>query len=109
VRGTKAAIISYGFWQRQFGGNRSVIGTSMILRNTFEKFPGKRGPVTLRIVGVMPGAIASASASLCFADMWLPFVVAEDENSIHGNFLNVVARKRQGYQTGRFRWKWMSL
>jgi putative ABC transport system permease protein len=38
-----AAIISYGFWQRQFGGSRSAIGSTM-----------KSGDQTITIVGVMP-------------------------------------------------------
>ena len=43
VGGTPAAVLSYGFWQQQFGGARDVIGTTVMLNGELHE-----------IVGVMP-------------------------------------------------------
>ena len=43
VRGPRAVVLSYGLWQRQFGGSDSAIGTSITLSG-----------VPYQLIGVMP-------------------------------------------------------
>ena len=52
------AILSYGLWQRSFGGNKSVVGQSVTLNGD---------PVT--IVGVMPDGFRFPSNH----ELWMPF------------------------------------
>ena len=56
--GGKAAVLSYGLWQRKFGGDRSIVGKSLSLGNE---------PYT--IVGV----IGKDFVADVHADVWLPF------------------------------------
>ena len=53
------AILSYGFWQRRFGGDRSVVGKVIHLN---------RKPAT--VIGVTPYAFASLDGQ--YSDVWLP-------------------------------------
>jgi putative ABC transport system permease protein len=86
VQFLRVAIISYGLWQRQFGGDPAVIGRTVRLRN----------PVTdseARIVGVMPASLASAESSIGKADIWMPMALAADESPT-SHSLKVIARRR---------------
>ena len=56
--GGKVAVLSYGLWQRKFGGDQSIVGKSLSLGNE---------PYT--IVGV----IGKDFAADVQADLWLPF------------------------------------
>jgi predicted permease len=67
---TNAVILSYGFWQRRFGGDRSVLGRSITVESDVER--ELSGPVT--IVGIMPSHFCyprtpvTAQPGLLFAD-----------------------------------------
>ncbi|HSE65534.1 MAG TPA: ABC transporter permease, partial [Gemmatimonadales bacterium] len=52
------AVLSYGFWERQFAGDRSIIGRTVHLNG-----------VATEIVGVMPKKFAYPSLD---ADLWTP-------------------------------------
>ena len=65
-------ILSYGFWQRRFGGDPSVIGRTIHL---------SRKPVT--IIGVTPYAFASLGGQ--HPDLWLP--IAQQPYFIDGSHL----------------------
>ena len=59
------AVISYPFWQKRFGGDRSVIGKSVRLNNV---------PVT--IVGVLPPSfIGIQRLAEAPRDVWIPLVM----------------------------------
>ena len=78
-------VVSYGFWQRQFGGARDVLGKTVALN-------GRQATV----VGVMPADfkwfIKENSRGGKPAEMWIPtkFPVAP------GRFLQAVARLKPG-------------
>jgi len=55
----RTVVLSYGFWQRQFGGDPGVIGRMIVLSGN-----------TFRIVGVMPAAFQFPAG----ADVWTPLV-----------------------------------
>lgn len=55
----RTVVLSYGFWQRQFGGDRGVVGRTLVLGDT---------PFT--VVGVMPAAFRYPVG----VDVWTPLV-----------------------------------
>src|SRR5262245_30301613 len=86
---TRVAILSHGLWQRRFGGERSVIGSSVNVN----------GRATT-IVGVLPPHFAlllpeeaHVPANL---DLWLPYAVdyAKQERYSHG--MTVIGRLKHG-------------
>jgi predicted permease len=78
--GGKVVVLSYGLWQRKFGGNRSVIGTSLSLGNE---------PYT--IIGVLQKQFISDPE----ADIWLPFQF-EPNSSNRGHFFQAAAMLKPG-------------
>jgi predicted permease len=58
-------VISHGFWQREFGGEASVLGSTI-----------RVGPGTLRVLGVAPagfhGMVVGADT-----DLWIPITMQE--------------------------------
>src|SRR5215470_3947865 len=85
-------ILSYGFWQRRFGGTADVIGKTLILSgNNFE------------IVGVMPREFSLTKEVMLTvnaiekADLLLPLPMAESARSNRGNEdFNIFARLKPG-------------
>ncbi len=83
--GPSAMLMSYAFWQRQFGGERSVIGQSVTL-----------GKQQVTIVGVLPESFDFGSV---FApgqkfDLFVPAILEDMRN--WGNTLAVVGRLKPG-------------
>jgi predicted permease len=85
-------ILSYGFWQRRFGGDTRVIGKKLILSgNSFE------------IVGVMPPGFSLTREVMLTvnaierADVLLPLPMAESARTNRGNEdFNIFARLKPG-------------
>jgi putative ABC transport system permease protein len=78
--GGKVVVISYGLWQRRFGGNPNIVGTSLSLGND---------PYT--IVGVIGKSFDSDPE----ADIWLPFQI--DPNSDNqGHYFLAAGRLKPG-------------
>ena len=78
--GGKVVVLSYGLWQRKFGGKPNIIGTALSLGNE---------PYT--VVGVLGKSFISAPE----ADILLPFQF--DPNSTNqGHYFNVAARLKPG-------------
>jgi predicted permease len=91
VRGgpDKVVLLTYGFWQRQFGGARSVIGTALTL-----------GGEPYQVLGVLPASFALPTDR---ADVFIPYSTIPDEGipRIRPNrLLGVVARARPGVSEG---------
>jgi predicted permease len=78
--GGKVVILSYGLWQRRFGGDPSVVGRTLQLGNE---------PHT--IIGVLDKDFLSDPA----ADIWLPFQFAPASNDSN-HFFRVTARLKPG-------------
>ena len=78
--GGKVVLISYGLWQRKFGGNPNIVGSALSLGNE---------PYT--IVGVLGQSFVADPE----ADIWLPFQI--DPNSTNqGHFFLGAARLKPG-------------
>src|SRR6185503_13074457 len=65
------AVISYGLWQRRFGGDRQIVGRQITLNNQ---------PTT--VIGVMPANfgwhIQKGTQVSTPADIWVPFQVTNE-------------------------------
>lgn len=78
--GGRVVVLSYGLWQRRFGGSSDVVGRTLSLGNE---------PYT--IVGVLGKSFVSDPE----ADLWVPFQF--DLNSTdQGHYFEVVGRLRPG-------------
>lgn len=78
--GGKVVVISYGLWQRKFGGNAKIVGSSLSLGN--ERYT---------IIGVLGKDFLSDPE----ADIWLPFQL--DPNSTNqGHYFNAAGLLKPG-------------
>jgi len=89
--GRAAILLSHGFWQRQFGGDPSIIGRSVTIQGTPVDIPG---PFT--VVGVLPqsfdfGAVFSPGMQV---DFYTPAIM--DFWRTWGNTLAITGRLKPG-------------
>ncbi len=80
--GPKAVMLSYGYWQRRFGGDRSVIGRSIDVDSQ---------PRT--IVGVMPKGFELVNADF---DVIAPLALDRNQQHLAGFGLQGIARLKPG-------------
>src|ERR1700677_1686024 len=78
--GGHVVVIGYGFWQRKFGGNPNIIGTSVSLSNE---------PYT--IVGVLGKSFVTDPQ----ADIWVPFQI-EPNSPTFAHYFLVSGRLKPG-------------
>ena len=78
--GGHVVVISYGFWQRKFGGNPNIVGTSVSLSNE---------PYT--IVGVLGKSFVTDPQ----ADIWVPFQIEPNSTNL-GHYFLVSGRLKPG-------------
>jgi putative ABC transport system permease protein len=78
--GGRVVVLSYGLWQRRFGGNRSIVGSTI-------QIDGQPWLVT-GILG--PNFITDTPA-----DLWIPYQLDLTSQAMVHNF-NVAARLKQG-------------
>jgi putative ABC transport system permease protein len=78
--GGHVAVISYGLWQRRFGGNPHIVGKSLVLGNE---------PYT--ILGVVGKSFSTDPP----ADLWLPFQFDPNSND-QGHYFLVAGRLKPG-------------
>ena len=78
----RSVLLSYGFWQTKFGGNRDVLGRNLRLNGQ-----------EYTIVGVMPKGMPFFD-DLPRMDLWVPLAYEpkDDMNTRGNHYLNVVAR-----------------
>ena len=80
--GPATVMLSYGYWQRRFGGDRSVIGRGIMVDSRPRE-----------IVGVMPGEFRFVNVD---SDLILPFAFNRSQLRLPGFGLQCVARLRPG-------------
>jgi predicted permease len=80
--GAKAVMLSYGYWQRRFGGDPSVIGRNIAI----DAQPRE-------IVGVMPKGFELVNADF---DVLAPFAFDRNKQQIAGFGLHGIARLKPG-------------
>jgi putative ABC transport system permease protein len=85
-------ILSYGLWQRRFGGVPDVVGSKIRLSGE-----------SYTVVGVMPASFHFAPFWATHAEMWVPNVLADRAHSRSGNSLRVFARLKPGVSLAQAR------
>ena len=84
VPGTpKVTVLTYGFWQRRFGGNANVLGQAVTINGESHT-----------IVGVLPASFQFAMRN---ADLWLPYQPTQNQLTrryMHGT--NLIGRLKEG-------------
>lgn len=73
-------ILSYGLWQRRFGGDPQILGQSLLLNNT-----------PTEVVGIMPQGFAYPNRNI---ELWLPFGLNPQRTS--PSTLTGIARLKSG-------------
>jgi putative ABC transport system permease protein len=87
-------VLSNGFWQRQFGGDASVVGKRMILNG--EPYD---------VIGVMPASFRDFTGRAP-SDLWTPLALSPEQlsdNNRTNEYLTLVARLRPGITVDRAR------
>jgi putative ABC transport system permease protein len=84
--GPATVMLSYGYWQRRFGGDRSVIGRNV----TVDSRPRE-------IIGVMPKGFRFVNADF---DLIVPFAFDRSRLRLFGFGLQCVARLKPGITVG---------
>src|SRR5688572_12382573 len=80
------AVISYGLWQRRFGGAPDVIGS---------RLPSADGG--LEIIGVMPARFSYPVGALAPTDLWRPYVIpCKERVTRFSSYLFFIARLKDG-------------
>jgi len=81
------AVISYGLWQRLFGGRTDLLNDTIRLNGS-----------NVTVVGIMPKGFEFAGpwirADAC--DLWLPLSLESDKNRRGSHWLSGVARLKEG-------------
>lgn len=81
--GTRVVILSYGMWQRRFGGDPGLIGRAINLNGE-----------SYGVVGVMPGNFQFPTGK---DQLWVPVAFPADEAAQRGShYLEVIARLKPG-------------
>jgi putative ABC transport system permease protein len=82
-------ILGYDYWQRRFGGDRGIVGSTIQLNAR---------PQT--VVGVMPQGfrlfIKQGSLAGKPSDMWSPYALPADARNFGGRYLEAIARLKPG-------------
>jgi predicted permease len=80
--GAKSVMLSYGYWQRRFGGDRSVIGRTIVI--------DAQGRA---IIGIMPPGFRVVDHDF---DVLVPFAFERDKQPLAGFGLHGIGRLRPG-------------
>jgi predicted permease len=93
--GPRVAILSYGLWQRRYGGDAAQVGRTITYNN-----------VPYTVVGVMPAALDFYGVDNANNDLWLPLGQFADEHYMNARDVHpvsVIARLTRGKTLGAAR------
>jgi putative ABC transport system permease protein len=78
---SRVAVISFGLWQRRFGGQADLIGQTITLNGDF-----------YTVIGVAPATFQFPRR----IDVWKPAILDEQKAQRGSNYLKVIARLKDG-------------
>jgi predicted permease len=84
------AVLAYGFWQRRFGGDKSILGRSITLDGH-----------SYRVVGIMPDGFDYPMFWAHGVQLWAPLALGTRAASREGQSLRVLAKLRPGVTLSR--------
>ena len=80
--GEPSVVLSHGFWQRRFGGDKSVVGRSIRLAGG--------GAQNRTVVGILPEGFTSRPPNV---DAWVPMTTTPNQAGFFGGYgMNVIGR-----------------
>src|SRR5262245_31147184 len=79
-------VLSYGLWQRRFGGDPSIIGKTIMLNDR-----------SLNVLGVMPAGFQPPQA----AELWAPMPLRALANNRRSNSIRPIGRLKPGVTIGQ--------
>jgi len=81
--GPRVAVLTYGFWQRRFGGDQSVLGRALTINGD-----------SYTIVGVLP---ANFQFGLRNSDLWIPYQPTQNQlTRRYSHSSNLIGRLKPG-------------
>jgi putative ABC transport system permease protein len=84
-----SVVLSYGLWQRRFGGNPSIVGQTIKLNSEI-----------YTILGVMPPDyqlfVNNGSLTGARPELWAPMLFGNEDRTRRGRYAMAVGRLRQG-------------
>jgi predicted permease len=80
--GPAVTLLSYGLWQRRFGGDETIIGRGILLNNQ-----------RYTVVGVMPREFQFFEP---YVGLWVPMAFTAEELNNRGRYLLMVGRMKRG-------------
>jgi predicted permease len=81
----QVVVISYGTWQRRFGGDANIIGRTMSLDGA-----------SYEVIGVMPPSFRFSPFWATKAELWVPLSLGQRATERTGNSLRVFGRMKDG-------------
>ncbi len=78
-------ILSYSLWQREFGGDASVLGRQITLDGSLYS-----------IIGILPAGFGFAGTEGTTVEMWMPSQYDQKYLASHGHEIGVVSRLKDG-------------
>ncbi|HEV2665766.1 MAG TPA: ABC transporter permease, partial [Blastocatellia bacterium] len=81
-----AVVLSYGLWQRRFGGDPSIIGKTIMLNDR-----------SLNVLGVMPAGFQPPQA----AELWAPMPLRAPVNNRKSHSIRPIGRLKPGVTIGQ--------
>ncbi len=81
----QVVVISYGTWQRRFGGDGNIIGRQISLDGA-----------SYQVIGVMPPSFRFAPFWATKAELWVPLSLGQRATERSGNSLRIFGRMKEG-------------
>jgi putative ABC transport system permease protein len=82
----QVVVLSYGLWQRRFGGDPSIIGRTITLED-----------YSFNVIGVMPAGFKPPVTT----DLWEPAPLLAMTNNRKGHFMRAIGRLKPGVTIGQ--------
>ncbi|HXG65767.1 MAG TPA: ABC transporter permease [Blastocatellia bacterium] len=90
--GPKAVVLSHGLWQRRFGADPNLVGTTILLNDQPHTVAGIMPPD----FNFPPPIALEGTAPAERADLWLPFALDMKAGQRGAHYMTVIARLKPG-------------